>query len=228
VEIDTSAFYDGALKLGLGSSAAVAVLTAALASEQLDERTLALAIDGHRDANDGKGSGVDVASCFHGGVIATQRQPAEVVPLVSRWRELHFAVLFTEKSASTKDLVGSCMASPEWSRWARVLIDLTERGLEAWVRQDAPSFLGIVAQYGRAMAGLGESAGVAIVTEELDAIARYAGEGGGAAKPSGAGGGDIAVLWSRDSELGARIAERAGVRLLDLAVDPQGVRREIT
>jgi phosphomevalonate kinase len=76
------------------------------------------------------------------------------------------------------------------------------------------------------MAGLGESAGVSIVTEELEAIARYAAEGGGAAKPSGAGGGDIAVMWAADPELPVKIAERAGVRLIDVAVDPVGLRRQ--
>ena len=227
VEIDTASFYDGDLKLGLGSSSAVAVVTAALATDRSDERTLELAIEAHRDANDGKGSGVDVAACFHGGVIATKKQPSEVVPLAPRIRELHFAVLFTEKSASTKDLVGACMASPEWPRWSRILGELTEEGLEAWSRQDASRFLSIVAQYGRAMAGLGEAAKVGIMTDELDAIARYASEGGGAAKPSGAGGGDIAVMWSRDPELPERVAQRAGVRKLDLEVDLHGLRRQL-
>jgi phosphomevalonate kinase len=226
IEIDTASFYDGTLKLGLGSSAAVAVVTAALATDEGDERTLELAIEGHRDANDGKGSGVDVAACFHGGVIATSRQPAEVTPLRSTLGDLSLAVLFTEKSASTKDLVGACTSCPEWPRWSRVLRELTGEGLDAWSRQDSLRFLSVVARYSRAMAGLGESAGVAIVTEELEAIARHAAEGGGAAKPSGAGGGDIAVLWSSDPELGARIAERVGVRLLDLEVDPHGLRRQ--
>ena len=43
VEIDTGSFYEGDLKLGLGSSAAVAVVTAALATDRADERTLEIA-----------------------------------------------------------------------------------------------------------------------------------------------------------------------------------------
>jgi mevalonate kinase len=101
VEIDTTSFYDGELKLGFGSSSAAAVVTAALATN--DDRTLEIAIEGHRDANDGKDSGVDVAACFHGGVIATARQPAEITPLPSRLGDLHLSILFTEKSASTKE-----------------------------------------------------------------------------------------------------------------------------
>jgi phosphomevalonate kinase len=225
LEIDTASFYDGELKLGLGSSAAVAVVTAALATSSEDERTFAIALEGHRDANEGKGSGVDVAACFHGGVIATARQPAEVERLPSRIEELHFAVLFTKKSASTKDFVKACVDAPEWALRARALRELTDDGMQAWLRQDCARFLAIVARYHRAMKELGESAKVPIVTEELDAIARYATEGGGAAKPSGAGGGDIAVMWSADPELPDRVADKAGVQRLDLEIERQGLRR---
>lgn len=226
VEIDTASFYDGEDKLGLGSSAAVAVVTAALATGAGDERTLRIAIDGHRDANDGRGSGVDVAASFCGGVIVAKRQPGEVVPLSSQVRGLSFSVLFTNKSASTKELVAACQASAEWARWSSVLAELTREGIDAWQRQDPARFLSVVARYHRAMAGLGESAGVAIVTEEIDAIARYAQEEGGAAKPSGAGGGDVAVLWGADPELGDRVASKTGTRRLALDVDRRGLVRD--
>jgi phosphomevalonate kinase len=225
VEIDTGGFYDGDLKLGLGSSAAVAVVTAALATDRGDERTFAIALDGHRDANDGKGSGVDVAACFHGGVIATARQPAAIEVLPSALNGLCFSVLFTRQSASTKEFVKACMASAEWPRWAHVLRELTDDGMVAWQRQNALQFLAVVAQYARAMRGLGEAAGVPIVTEQLEAIMRYAGEGGGAAKPSGAGGGDVAVMWGPDPELAHRVADKAGAVRLELEIDPHGLKR---
>lgn len=61
-EIDTRAFLDEhGQKLGLGSSAAVAVVTAALSLGRDDERILRVALEGHRDAAGGVGSGVDVA-----------------------------------------------------------------------------------------------------------------------------------------------------------------------
>ncbi len=224
VEIDTSSFYDGELKLGLGSSSAVSVVTAALATGRGDQRTLSIAIEGHRDANEGRGSGVDVAASFHGGVIATRRQPADVVVLPARLPGLHLSVLFTERSASTKDLVAACTASRDWLRWANVLRELTERGIEAWIQKDSARFLPLVAEYALAMAALGESAGVSIMTEELDAIVRLASEAGGAAKPSGAGGGDIAVLWARDPEIAERVAEKTGLVRLDLEIDPHGLR----
>ena len=76
VRIDTSAFHDAhGAKLGLGSSAAVAVITAALATGRGDDDVLDLAVHGHRAAAGGKGSGVDVAASFSGGVVATRAQP---------------------------------------------------------------------------------------------------------------------------------------------------------
>jgi phosphomevalonate kinase len=51
IEIDTSAFRDDAgLKLGLGSSAAAAVIAASLATDRRDETALQVAIEGHRAA----------------------------------------------------------------------------------------------------------------------------------------------------------------------------------
>ncbi len=226
VTIDTSGFYEGELKLGLGSSAAVAVATAALALDAGDERVLKTAIAGHRDANGGEGSGVDVAACYHGGVIATTRQPAEVVPLSSRIGKLELFVLFTGKSASTSELVRAARHCAKWGEWSTVLKRLAQEGCAAYQKGQADRFLAIVAQYGRAMAGLGRDAGVPIVTEEIEALMKHAGELGGAAKPSGAGGGDIVIAWGAEPQMGAQLAERTGAQLLDLQIDPRGLDRK--
>ena len=226
VRIDTTGFMDPERgKLGVGSSAAVAVVTAALGTGRGDESTLAVAIEGHRDANDGQGSGIDVAASFYGGVIATKRQPAEVEPCPSRLRGLHLSVLYAGRPASTKSLVAQCTASPEWSRWVGVLEPLAEQGIDAWMKQDSGRFMDIVAKYGRAMGGLGRDAGVPVVTETIQAIMDAATSLGAAAKPSGAGGGDIVVLFSRDPEAGRAVADQTQTALLDLQIDPHGLNR---
>lgn len=226
LEIDTRAFFDASgKKMGLGSSAATAVVAAALVSGRGDEAALQIAIDGHRDASGGEGSGIDVAASFYGGVIAARRQPGPVAPLPTRLKDLRLAVLFTKKSARTAELVQACRASPAWNDWIGVLCALADEGARAWEKQDARAFLSVVQRYGRAMAGLGRAAKVDIVTEELDAIMRLAEEQGGAAKPSGAGGGDVAIVWGVDAELGPRIAERTATELVALAIDPRGLSR---
>lgn len=226
LEIDTTAFRDAsARKLGLGSSAAVAVVAARIVTGSGDERTLGLAIDAHRDAAGGEGSGIDVAASFHGGVIVAHRQPSPVVPLASRVGDLRLFALFTNQSASTPELLARCRAASSYASWVRILRGLAEEGIRAWRSHDPLAFLSAVARHGRAMAGLGRDAGVPIVTPELDAIMRLAEESRVAAKPSGAGGGDVAVLFARDAEVAASIAERTGTQLLDLSIDPRGLSR---
>ncbi|MEM7677574.1 MAG: hypothetical protein AAF449_16365, partial [Myxococcota bacterium] len=185
VLVDTSTFVDPDRgKLGVGSSAAVAVVTAALGTGRGDESTFKAALEGHRDANDGQGSGIDVAASFYGGVIATRAQPNEVHPCPSRIRNLHLSVLYAGAPASTKSLVAACRASAEWSKWMNVLGPLAEQGVDAWYKQDQTRFMGIIARYGRAMAQMGRDAGVEIVTDTIQAIMDAAAKTGGAAKPS--------------------------------------------
>lgn len=226
VLIDTSKFMDPERgKLGVGSSAAVAVVTAALGTGRGDDAAFRAALDGHRDANDGQGSGIDVAASFHGGVIATRNQPSEVSACPSRIRGLHLAVLYAGQPASTKSLVAECRQSPKWSEWMAVLKPLAEEGIDAWFKQDARRFMQVVAQYGRAMAGLGRDANAPVVTDTIQAIMDAAAKGGGAAKPSGAGGGDIVVVFSQDPDLGAAVARETNTDRIDLSIDPVGLRR---
>lgn len=225
VRIDTSGFLEpSGDKLGVGSSAAVAVVTAALATEHADAACFEHALEGHRDAAGGVGSGIDVAASFHGGVIVTGAQPAPVERLAPVCGGLHLAVLYANQSASTKRLVSACRASPSWPRWSSALGALSEAGIEAWAGGDEAGFLSVVAEYGQAMGQMGEEAGVAVVTPTIQALMDEAEAAGGAAKPSGAGGGDVVVAFSSDPQLGTRLAERTGARRVDLRIDPVGLR----
>jgi phosphomevalonate kinase len=69
---------------------------------------------------------------------------------------------------------------------------------------------------------------VAIVTPELAQVAELATQHGGAAKPSGAGGGDVGVAFLPDPDAANEFRTRAraiGLGILDLLVDPAGVSR---
>lgn len=227
VLVDTSGFVDpGGHKLGLGSSAAVAVSAAALITDSVGETVLSIAWAAHRNAANGLGSGVDVAASFFGGVILSRAQPAPVLAMPTELAGLHLSVFYTGESADTRELIQRCMASPQWEAWMRRMRPLAEDGAKAWQQQDADRFLSVVSQYGWAMAGLGEDAGAPVVTPRIEAIMRYAAEGGGAAKASGAGGGDVVVMWSRDPDAGAQVSEKSGASLLDVSLDPCGLRHQ--
>ena len=224
VDIDTHTFRDARdTKLGVGSSAATAVAAAALLSGTGDERALAWALEGHRLAAGGTGSGVDVAASYFGGIVATYAQPAPARPLPSYLPGLRLHVFGTGKAASTAHLVSACRSGSRWSHWCRVLTALAEEGIDAYAASDRVRFLSAVARYGRAMKGLGEDAGVSLVTERLEAVATEVAALGGAAKPSGAGGGDVAVAWLPEDCLVDDVASRTSTVVVDVSVDRRGL-----
>jgi phosphomevalonate kinase len=227
LRIDTSAFHDPeGRKLGVGSSAAAAVVAAALLGR--DHRgsraeLLSLAVEAHRDAAGGTGSGVDVAASLFGGVIAAPRQPGPVLELAPRIEGLSLFVLATGQSASTAGMVATVEASPGWPARARSMSALAEAGIAAWLAQDAAAYLDVVRRYGQAMLELGREAGVSIVDARLERLMERAAQEGGAAKPSGAGGGDVAIAFAPNPGLGARLAAECGFALVPIGVDPRGL-----
>lgn len=225
--IDTSSFRDAnGDKLGFGSSSAAAVCASALFVGDTDERVLSVALEGHRAANHGRGSGIDVAACYFGGVLSATRQPGPVEAMPSRLPGFELAIFRLGPPVSTADFVGRCRASPDWERWAAALRDVAQEGLLAYRRGQADAFRSAVARFTRALGGLGRSARVPIVTPAAEALARVARAAGGVAKPSGAGGGDVAVAWLPVDVDPAQVATEAGIELLPVRIDPVGLRRE--
>ena len=79
------------------------------------------------------------------------------------------------------------------------------------------------------MAALGDAAGCEIVTRPHTALAALARRHGGAAKPSGAGGGDLGVAFTVGNDATQRLREdarAAGLTLLSLGAPAPGLRLE--
>jgi phosphomevalonate kinase len=238
--LDSTALYDGERKLGFGSSAAVTVATVGLcfaaAGRPLageERRVFTLADEAHARAQGTRGSGIDVAAAVWGGVLAFRRAPAgaEVTPLTLP-TGLRLTFAYTGRPASTPELVGRVRALGERdpARHA-VLIDrlrtLATAFSAALGAGDKVALLAAAAAYGDAMAALGESADAPIVTDELRALAGIARRHGGAGKPSGAGGGDLGVVFTLGEEATAacrRDLAAAGLHVLDVAAPAQGLR----
>jgi phosphomevalonate kinase len=236
--VSPGTLFDGAQKLGLGSSAAMCVagLGAALAREGVDldgarEVLARVALEGHRRAQGG-GSGVDVYASAYGGVFATMieggraRDPEPLAwPEGADWR-----VLWTGDPVSTKDFVARVRGlrardpSAYEDGMGRVRA-ASEAFVSAMRVGDARALVRATDAHGRAMDALGQGAGVAIVTEPMR-ILRDAGVAGGwAVKPSGAGGGDIVlVVGERERGFAGLDAacEGLGLRVLAMGVSPIG------
>lgn len=246
LSIDTSALRDGARKFGLGSSAAAAAgSVAAIAAargidlDDLEVRThrlLPIALAGHRAVSP-EGSGADVAASMLGGYVRFERNGQDVRAEALTWPEnLHTCIVWTGSPARTSDLIARVKKleadSPaEYSLRFAKLREVARLLLDCIERADVSGAIEAADQHGRAMAALGEAADAPIVTPELARAAVLARQVGGAAKPSGAGGGDIAIAFLPCDQARADLAElcaREGLTLLPLTLGDVGPRRVIS
>ncbi len=235
----------GAQKLGLGSSSAAAVAAAAavhaahgrdVAADETRLQILDDAMQGHHRVAP-EGSGADVAAATLGGVT-----------LYRRWGERFEAanatlpsglvtrVVWTGKEARTSELVravGALRARDASGHDAAIaaIAEAAEAMIAAAESGDAAGWIEAVEAHGAAMAGLGARAEAPIVEERLLSVMSLASEVGGAAKPSGAGGGDVALAFFADEDAARQFASacaEAGFDLLSLSLGARGVeaRRE--
>jgi len=220
VSIDTARFRRGKKnKLGIGSSSATALCTAALVREAVDETSFQVALDGHRAASGGRGSGIDLRASYAGGVVTCACQPGPWAPARTELPGYALSVWFLGSSSLTSDLIGRCKAAPAWPLAVADFGALAKDGLAAWAEGEAAGFLAAVDRFGETMGRLGDDAGVDLLTDPGRKLMDAARAIGGAAKPSGAGGGDVAVAWTPEDET----LEVDGVRRLKLSVDLEGL-----
>lgn len=252
--LSTSAFFDapsrdkdgrggargkGGTKLGLGSSAALTVALGGALAAAFGQAppTLAELVAMHRAAQGGRGSGTDVAAAYTGGVLAYRTDLPSVHPRtpiaepVALPGGVSWCVVFAGRSTSTAASLKRFAAwrADDPDRFAAHLEPLTavaESAAHAYRTNNAAAFLDAVADYGAALAGLGAAAGIDIVSREHREIGRLATAAGLVYKPSGAGGGDIGVGFSRDPnhiQALARAISGRGYRMIDMSTDPQGL-----
>lgn len=220
-------FAQGGLKLGLGGSAAATVI-AARACGAPEEEVLARAAAAHFIEQGGSGSGGDVAASALGGVLqvralrpwrtveeamaSPEKQAVEAtrVPVPASLRLL---LAFSGASADTRKLIKSVQRFREGepSHWRRLAERIAQaaKALQAALGESGPSaeheVLLSVREGAAAMTELGEAAQAPIMTPALSRICALASAAGAAAKPSGAGGGDCAVVFAFGAEALARV-----------------------
>ena len=230
--IDSSPFQRAGAKLGLGSSAAVAVaLTDALGTacglRLGTEQVRTIADAAHRLSQGGIGSGGDVAASSYGGLI--EFVPG-AVPVSLTWPDgLEMMVVATGAGADTTDLVGRVRGfrSADSAGYRRLIGRLASLAGEVRASlADADQFLGLCSDYFETLTELDASARAGIVTDrhrELHAVATSA---GGVFKTSGAGGGDVGLAFSRSGEPATRLAaalESAGADIIPMSGGAPGV-----
>lgn len=236
---DTQSLAHAGMKLGLGSSAALAAASAGVLMRahgcDLDlphARSLALelALEGHR-ANAPQGSGADVAAAMLGGFVRFRRLGDGVETHAVAWpASLHSVVVWPKpkpgaEPTRTEVYVGAVkkLAASDPTKHRGCMAALaaeSERFVSALMASDVPEIIECFHDFGEAMGKLGTAAGVRILDERLEKLRTNAREYGGAAKPSGAGGGDVALaLFSSEEGANAFRGRCAGVGFEVLSIE---------
>lgn len=241
--VDTASMQMSGTKLGLGSSAAAAAAAAGLAfaeqgidieSAEGRARTLDAALRGHR-AISPRGSGADVAASVLGGFVRFRKLGDTVETHPVAWPTgLIARVVWTGKAARTSDYIAKvdALAERDAAQHRAVMANLgneADRFVAAVLAADSADVIESTAAYGEAMAALGRAAGADIVDETLARVATLAAQVGGAAKPSGAGGGDVALVLLPDSDAEAkfvRLCSEERFSVLSIDWGAPGVRVE--
>ena len=230
--LDSTAFSDRATgkKYGFGSSAAVAVaLTGACLGEEADLQTIRdVAGRAHRRFQAGTGSGIDIATSAHGGVIRFERG-AEVLSV--GWPDgLVFRIFWSRAPVSTSDRIRGIDGAASGDE-AVALADASIRACDAWQDGSAGLFLSALAGFVERLKHFEEDEGRGIFDAGHGALVRAAREFPGLVyKPCGAGGGDVGMAFSESEDLLAdfeKVAVGRGFSCLDAAPDPDGVRFEV-
>lgn len=243
LSLDVAELQQGGKKLGLGSSAAAAAATAAvlisahgrpLQDPAVRALCLELALEGHR-AVAPDGSGADVAASALGGFVRFRKLGDGVETHPLDWpAALLPVVVWTGQPARTSNLVAQvrALAAADPNRYRYCMSALGEEAdqlVSALLAADLPAVLESFHAYGSAMQALGEAAGVGIVNDIIAHVRTLAERVGGAAKPSGAGGGDVALALFTDpggAEAFRAGCARAGIEVLSLLLGASGERDE--
>ena len=230
LELDTQEFHDAATsaKLGLGSSAALSVaLVAALAGVAGSSgNTHELADSAHTAFQRKRGSGVDVAAAFTGGLIRYSSD-ARLEPRQITWPDgLNYRFVWTGRPVATMDKLQHFSTIAPNDPVLAVLVDQAESVADVFGSGNARESLLAMDAYISALRSFDQSSGLGIFANEHALISAAAERHGLRYKPCGAGGGDIGVvLYTGDEELDAleQDLESSGITLLPLRMDRAGL-----
>lgn len=223
--LDTRELFDPAsgVKLGLGSSAALAVAlaTSLAAVAGGGDRVEALAADAHRRFQHGKGSGVDVATSYAGGIIEyRQRDGCDRRPLA--WPDgLQYAILWSGQPSDTS----AKLSAIDPGNPAGYLADAATAVAARWRDVDAPGLLDAFRSYVASLRRFDVDRHLGIFDAGHGEMTEHAAAIGAVYKPCGSGGGDVGIVLSDDAGAVAALSEQAeklGFRRLDISLDSAG------
>lgn len=234
VRADSSALALNGHKLGLGSSAAVVVAAAAAAAGHTDVHAIAHRAHARAQGRKGaRGSGADIAASVHGGILRVDKMvEGEPLAVTRLPPPPPFVLLWTGAPADTPELVvqtrGLRDRDPESHKAAMAALGRAALALAAALAAEDPrAVIAAIDEGASALEALAVRSGAPLVPPGFAGTRALAGRYGGAAKPTGAGGGDLLLAVFPDSDASAAFraaATRQRMIPITASVDPNGVR----
>tara|TARA_B100001559_G_C16461778_1_gene604464 strand:- start:176 stop:1141 length:966 start_codon:yes stop_codon:yes gene_type:complete len=217
IHSDTSEFYFDQSKFGLGSSAALITATYLALTKMLDKEALleeALAI--HHHWQKGSGSGIDVATSWHGGVISFQKNPGLSITPHSLPEALQWRAVWTGQSSNTRDHLAhfELIKNSKTRTTLRDLCSATDKLTGDGFSLDA------ITHYKECLKNFDDAGKLKIFTTPHQRLDRIASELGLVYKPCGAGGGDVGIAFGFESEALSRFCQRvAALKFINLDME---------
>ena len=226
LSMDTRSLFHFGKKMGLGSSAASLVsLYVAICTLCEMEYSLEGALRLHDEVYK-SGSGIDIATSFAGGVVRFQDRAVQSINLPPG---VETRVLYVGTSTTTSDKV---LLFQDWlSTQPESTKDRIKNASEGVVdsADRAVDFLDALRYFIEIQEFIDSGSRIGIWGPQHRAMKSLANREGVLYKPSGAGGGDIGLALSTDSDALDRLvegAEKMGLKELDAQVEVEGVRVE--
>lgn len=194
------------LKLGLGLSAAEAVgvitlrfLRAGFKHEDAIGNIAMYSALAHSQAQNGSGSGADVAACAFELPLLFRRTDREIDIDIREIPEIPLALYYSGRPADTRKLVAdfSHLIDHEGitaSGPLAKLVEISHMFSQAWFQQDQARLFEYVDRYVDILRTMAIRARMPYYLEIHEEISNWAAKHGGRAKPTGAGGGDMILL----------------------------------
>jgi phosphomevalonate kinase len=211
VSIQTKDFYWNEMKLGIGSSSAIAVAMVNAFNDffnlKMDSyEVLNNAIELHYRSQKYKGSGIDIA-CSFSGMETIQATMSSIHQ--KNWKELswpkdlYMQVLFTQKEIPTKNMVEGYQAMKKHINIREIIQHLIRVANEIssfWLSQDVSNIIKSLKHYDLLMREMDEISKLGIFSNVHNQIHLIAKQQNVFYKPSGAGHGDIGLAFSESLE----------------------------
>lgn len=195
LQVDTTPFYLGLQKLGLGSSAAATVSVLSCFCPGLSPETaLPLARQAHLRFQGGKGSGADVALAVHDKPIQFRDGSVKAVSLPAK---LHLLFMWTGEEASSTDLLGQLTrfqkAQPSAYHQAMEALSMAAKEVVQASGGSAENFIQAVQRYDDLLLAFSSASGLDFYSKPHLALRKAVKSAACVYKLSGAGGGDFGL-----------------------------------